>query len=308
MSEGDKEGGRKMRKSKNLDASMVPKKYPNIAKIFTKEWFESEFRKKKEEMHLLARDLLLIDYEEYESSRLHIAHLEDYLATMQEEIARDENKNHFYEGLGDKDFHKYRSTLAEIEIASLFKNMGFPVQLEPPIPDSGKNGSGDIKIIDAETEVFIEVRTIRDKNGEILDEWERVEISRMKFHRPIDFKSKIEDEIHGLSGLYPGIVVLYLDPSIINDRDIEKAFYGGTAWIVNGEVVHIEPGESAMDNTIISALLLYSPCFSDGCKIRKELYLNPKANISLPDSIITKIRDSGIEIKEEPIELERNYR
>jgi hypothetical protein len=44
-----------MRVSKNLDASTVAKKYPNIAKIFTKEWFESEFRKEKEEMHLLAR-------------------------------------------------------------------------------------------------------------------------------------------------------------------------------------------------------------------------------------------------------------
>jgi hypothetical protein len=37
-----------MRKSKNLDASVVPKTYPNIAKIFTKEWFESEFRKEKD--------------------------------------------------------------------------------------------------------------------------------------------------------------------------------------------------------------------------------------------------------------------
>jgi hypothetical protein len=44
-----------MRESKNFDASVVPTKYPNIAKIFTKEWFESEFRKEKEEMHLLAR-------------------------------------------------------------------------------------------------------------------------------------------------------------------------------------------------------------------------------------------------------------
>ncbi|MBE9592533.1 MAG: hypothetical protein IMF19_03555, partial [Proteobacteria bacterium] len=281
----------------------VPKKYPNIAKIFDKEWFESEFKKEKEEMHLLARQFT---YDEEDRISLHLIHLEDYLATMQEEIARDENKKHFYEGLRDKDFHKYRSTLAEIEIASLFKNMGFPVQLEPPIPDSGKNRSGDIKIIDAETEVFIEVRTIRDKNGEILDKGKWVEMSIMKFHRPIDFKSKIEDEIHGLSGLYPGIVVLYLDPSIINGRDIEKAFYDGTAWIVNGEVVHIEPGESAMDYTIISALLVYSHSFSDGSKIRKELHLNPKANISLPDSIITKFRDSGIEIKEEPIELERN--
>ncbi len=295
-----------MRESKKVDASDVPKNYPNIAKIFTKEWFESEFRKEKEEMHLLARDLLLIDYEEYESARLHIEHLEDYLATMQDEIARDENKNHFYKGLRNKDFHKYRSTLAEIEIASLFKNMGFQVQLEPPIPDSKRNG--DIKISDDETEVFIEVRTIRGKKGEIVNKGKLVEIRRMEFHRPIDLENKMVDEIHGLSGLYPGIVVRYLYPSIINDRDIEKAFYDGIAWIVNGEVVQVEPGESAMDNTIISALLLYSHYFSDECKIRKELYLNPKANISLPDSIITKIRDSGIEIKEEPIELERNYR
>ena len=119
-----------------------------------------------------------------------------------------------------------------------------------------------IKIIDAETEVFIEVRTIRDKNGEILDKGKRVTIRRMEFYEPIDFKSKIEDEIHGLSELYPGIVVLYLDPGIINGRDIEKAFYDGTAWIVNGEVVHIEPGESAMDHTIISALLVYSHSFT----------------------------------------------
>jgi hypothetical protein len=63
-----------------------------------------------------------------------------------------------------------------------------------------------------------------------------------------------------------------------------------------------------MDNTIISAILSYFHYFSDGCVIRKELYLNPKANIPLPNSSITKLRDSGIEIKEEPIELERNYR
>ena len=290
-----------MRESKKVDASDVPKNYPNIAKIFTKEWFESEFKKEKEDMHLLANQ-----FDHYGENSLHwIDHLEEYLETMKDEIER--NRKHFYDGLKNKG--QYTSTLAEIEIGSLFKNIGFQnVQLEPPIPDSGKNGYGDIKIIDAETEVFIEVRTIRGKNGEILDKWKWVENRRMESHRPIDFQSKIVAEIHGLSGLYPGIVALYLDLSIVNDRDIEKAIYDGIAWIVNGEVVHIEPGESAMDNTIISAILVYSHGFSDGRKIRKELHLNQKANISLPDSIITKIRDSGIEIKEEPIELERNYR
>jgi len=285
-----------MRAGKNLDASAVLKKYPNIARIFTKEWFESGFRKEKEEMHLLAKRFT---YDENNRISLHhISHLEDYLATMQDEIER--NRKHFYGCLRNKNL--YSSTSAEIEIGTLFKNMGFPVQLEPPISDSEKKG--DIKIFDSETEVFIEVRTIGGKKGEIMNKGKWVEIRKMESHKPIDFKNKIEPEIRQLSKSHPGIVVLYLDPAIVNDRDIEKAFYDGVAWIVNGEVVHIEPGEFTMVNTIISALLLYSPCFSDGCKIDKELHLNPKANISLPDTIITKFRDGGIEIKEEPIELE----
>ncbi len=94
-----------MRKSKNLDTSVVPKKYPNIAKIFTKEWFESEFKKEKEDMHLLARQFT---YDENDRSSLHlIDHLEDYLATMQDEIKR--NKKHFYDTLRHRD--QYKSTL-----------------------------------------------------------------------------------------------------------------------------------------------------------------------------------------------------
>ena len=80
-----------MRQSKNFDAYTVPKKYPNIAKIFDKEWFESEFKKEKEEMHLLAR---LFTYDKEDRISLHFSHLENYLATMQEEIAQDENKNY----------------------------------------------------------------------------------------------------------------------------------------------------------------------------------------------------------------------
>ena len=288
-----------MRESKNLDAFAVHKKYPNIAKIFSKEWFESEFRKEKEDMHLLANQ-----FDHYGENSLHwIDHLEEYLETMKDEIER--NRKHFYDGLRNKG--QYTSTLAEIEIGSIFKNIGFQnVQLEPPIPDSKKNG--DIKISDAETEVFIEVRTIRGKEGEILDKGKGVEIRKMESHRSIDFKTKIEVKVRQLSKNNPGIVVLYRDQSIINDRDIEKAFYDGIAWIVNGEIVQVEPGESAMDNTIISAILSYFHYFSDGCVIRKELYLNPKANIPLPNSIITKFRDRGIDIKEEPIILEWNYR
>jgi len=293
-----------MRKSKNLDASMVPKKYPNIAKIFTKEWFESEFRKEKEEMHSLARQFT---YDENDRSSLHlIGHLEDYLATMQDEIKR--NKKHFYDTLRHRD--QYKSTSAEIEIASLFKNMGFrPVELEPPIPDSGRKA--DIKICDAGTEIFIEVSTKKGPEINYIEDFgPGIKGGPFEFQSPKTYKDKIERKSNRqLSNFHPGIIVLYLDPLCIPERrNIRKALYDGIAGRTNGEVVCFEKGESAMDNTIISAILSYFHYFSDGCVIRKELYINPKANIPLPNSIITKFRDSGIDIKEEPIILERNYR
>ena len=287
-----------MRESKNLDASAVPKKYPNIAQIFTKEWFESEFSKEKEDMHLLARQFT---YDEEDRISLHlIDHLEEYLATMQDEIKR--NGKHFSERLRNKDF--YSSTSAEIEIASLFKNMGFrQVELEPPIPDSGK--TGDIKIRDDGAEIFIEVSTKKGPETNYKDKFGGVEVGEFKFQSSKIYKDKIDSESLQLSEFHPGIIVLY-PSSIPERRNIRKALYDGIAWMTKGVVVHLENGESAMDNTIISALLLYFHHFSDGCKIDKELYLNPKAKNPLPESIITKFRDNGIEIKKEPIELERN--
>ena len=290
----------KMSESKNLETSAIITKYPNIAQIFTEEWFESEFSREKEDMHLLARQFT---YDEEDRISLHlIDHLEEYLATMQDEIKR--KGKHFSDRLRKRDF--YRSTSAEIEIASLFKNMGFrQVELEPPIPDSGK--TGDIKIRDDETEIFIEVST---KEGPeinyIPDFGQEIKGGPFKFQSPKIYKDKIERKSLQLSEFHPGIIALYLDPSCIPERrNIRKALYDGTVWRTNGEVVCLEKGESAMDNTIISALLLYSHCFSDGCKIDKELYLNPKAKNPISESIITKFRDNGIKIKKEPIELER---
>ena len=293
-----------MRDSKNLDVSAVPNKYPNIAKIFTKEWFESEFMKEKEDMHLLARQFT---YDENDRSSLHlIDHLEEYLATMQDEIKR--NKKHFYDTLISRD--QYKSTSAEIEIASLFKNMGFrQVELEPPIPDSDSGGKADIKICDDETEIFIEVTTKKGpETNYIYDFGLGIKGGPFKFQSPKTYKDKIEHKSNRqLSNSHPGIIVLYLDPSCIPERrNIQKALYDGIVWMTNGEIVCLEKGESAMDNTIISAILLYSHCFSGGCKINKELYLNPKAKNPLPEPIITKFRDSGMEIKEEPTVLERN--
>jgi len=293
-----------MREHKNLDVSAVPNKYPNIAKIFTKEWFESEFMKEKEDMHSLARQFT---YDENNRHSLNlINHLEEYLATMQDEIKR--NKKHFYDTIRSRD--QYNSTSAEIEIASLFKNMGFrQVELEPPIPDSDSGGKADIKICDDETEIFIEVTTKKGpETNYIYDFGLGVKGGIFKFQRPKTYKDKIEHKSNRqLSNSNPGIIVLYLDPSCTPERrNIQKALYDGIVWMADGEIVCLEKGESAMDNTIISALLLYSHYFSGGCKIDKELYLNPKAKNPLPEPIITKFRDSGIEIKEEPIVLERN--
>jgi len=288
-----------MRESKNFDTSAVPNKYPNIAKIFTKKWFESEFRKEKEDMHSLARQFT---YDENDRHSLHlIGHLEEYLETMQDEIER--NRKHFHKGLQHK--KSYIGTLAEIEIGSLFKNMGFQVELEPKIP--GEIQKGDAIISNGATKIFIEISTKEGPEINYKDAFDGVKVGEFKFQRPKIYKDKIEYKSNRqLSIFHPGIIVLYLDPSCIPEcRNIEKALYDGIVWKGNGEIVCLEKGESAMDNTIISALLLYSRCFSSGCKI-KELYINPKAKNPLPEPIITKFRDGGIEIKEEPIVLEWN--
>ena len=288
-----------MREHKNLDVSAVHKKYPNIAKIFTREWF-AEFGKEEEDMHLLARQFT---YEEEDRISLHlIGHLEEYLETMQDEIKR--NIKHFHKGLQHK--KSYKSTLAEIEIGALFKNLGFQVELEPKIP--GEMQKGDAIISDGATKIFIEVSTKEGPEINYKDKFDGVEVGEFKFQSPKTYKDKIEHKSNRqLSNFNPGILVLYLDPSCIPERrNIQKALYDGIVWMTNGEIVCWENGESVMDNTIISAILCYFHYFSDRCEIIKELYLNPKAKNPLPESIIIKFRDSGIEIKEEPIMLERN--
>lgn len=292
-----------MRVSKNFDVSAVPNKYPNIAKIFTKKWFESEFRKEKEDMHSLARQFT---YDENDRSSLHlIDHLEEYLATMQDEIKR--NEKHFHKTLISR--AQYNSTSAEIEIASLFKNMGFhQVELEPPIPDSDFGGKADIKICDDEFETFVEVTTKKGpETNYTYDFGLGVKGGVFKFQSPKTYKDKIENKSNRqLSNSHPGIIVLYLDPSCIPERrNIQKALYDGIVWMTKGEIVCLEQGESAMDNIIISAILCYFHYFNGGCEIIKELYINPKAKNPLPESIITKFRDNDIEINEKPIMLSK---
>jgi hypothetical protein len=127
------------------------------------------------------------------------------------------------------------------------KNMGFrQVELEPPIPDSGRKA--DIKICDDGTEIFIEVST---KEGPeinyIYDFGPGIKGGPFEFQSPKTYKDKIERKSNRqLSNFHPGIIVLYLDPSCIPERrNIRKALYDGIAWRTNGEVVCLEKGESA---------------------------------------------------------------
>lgn len=287
-----------MSESRSFDISVIIGKYPNIAKIFSKEWFESEFNKKKENMHSLAKQFTFND--EVGVHHHIIDHLEEYLATMCDEIKR--HRNYLSDRLKNKDF--YESTSAEIEIASLFRKMGFQqVELEPSIPNSEKKG--DIKICEGDTEIYIEVST--KKGPEVDYKWDfgpGIQAGTFKFQSQQIYRDKIDNESLQLCEAHPGIIALYLDPSCIPERrNIGKAFYKWRAWKKGGKIVHLEEGESAMDNTIISAILSYFHYYSDGCQILKELYLNPKAKNPIPNTIISKFREGGIVIYE-PILLE----
>lgn len=285
-----------MSESQSFDILGIIRKYPNIAKIFSAEWFESEFNKKREDMHLLAKQFTFND----EVGVHHIEHLEEYLETMWDEVKR--NWKHFYEGL--KNSERYNQTSAEIEIASLFRKMGFQqVELEPSIPKS-KN-KGDIKIRDADKEIYIEVS--RKEGPEVDYKWDfglGIQAGTFKFQSQQTYRDKIYNESLQLSEDHPGIIAISLDSACIPGHlNIGKAFYAGRAWKTDGTIVLLEEGESAMDNTIISAVLCYSHWFSGRCEILKELYLNPKAKNPIPDTTLSKFREKSFKIYE-PTPLE----
>lgn len=147
-----------------IDYSVIIKNYPNISKVFTQDWFEKEITKNKNEMHLLVKQFTFTgqngsSLDNY--SLQYIDFLEELLKDMEVEINSQEDhfkrllgtnkKNNYIENKKD-----YTSTLAQIEIGSFFKKMGFKIEFETPIPGK-KDGKGDIKIDSDGVEVFIEV-------------------------------------------------------------------------------------------------------------------------------------------------------
>lgn len=283
-----------------INYSVINKNYPNIFKVFTQDWFDKEITKNKNEMHLLAKKFTFMgqDGSSLDSDSLQcIDYLEKILKDMKDEI---NSKRKHFKNLTDK--NHFLSTVAEIEIGFFLKNIGFEIEFEPSI----SGGKSDIKIVSDGLEVFIEVSTRRGHEYLNLEETGEIEkidgkrknfirIRTFKFQQPDIYRNKLSNESNQLSKSNPGIIALYLDPSSISERmNIIRGFGFDRVWGTNENIVHIEKGE-IINNSMISAVLLYISYFGDKPNF-KELYLNPKADNQLPDSLITKFRDFGTKI------------
>ena len=267
------------------DISIVIKNYPSISNVFTQEWFEKECKKDKKEMHLLAKQFTFKDKDvsSLDSHSLqYIGYLEILLKNMEDEI--NSKRKHFVKKLIDK--NNYLGALAEIEIGYLFKNMGFKPEFEPSIPGSDK--ISDLKIVSDDVEVFVEVSTRKGR--------EITKMGEFKFLLPRIFRGKFEKESNQLSKSNPGIIALYLEPSLIPEmNNIIRGFGFDRVWEKNGNIIHIEEGEHIIDNSMISAVLLYIRSFNNNkYNVFKKLCLNPKADNQLPNSITKKFDESEI--------------
>ncbi|MDP2788816.1 MAG: hypothetical protein Q8O46_02055 [bacterium] len=165
-------------------------------------------------------------------------------------------------------------------------------------------GGHDLKLNDEKNKVTLEIDDGRTDefiakigNGKLNVYENSTIIGKIKFQQPSIYREKLSTESNQLSKSNPGIIALYLDPSSIPERkNIIRGFGIDRVWGKNGNIVHIEEGEHIINNSMISAVLLYIRYFDNKLNIVKELCLNPKAYNQLPDSLITKFRDCGTEI------------
>lgn len=278
-----------------IQVSKFISKYPSIGYYFTQEWFELELTKKEEDMHLLAKRLLFYGDDD-EDFFIYYDHVERCLKELKDCI--DINKKHFKRLL-----HKegYESQLAELEIGLMLKDMNFNIVLEPQTQGGKKS---DIKIISANPEIFVEVSI---KKG-IITKWEDIEtycskneifmpihyenhqskIGIFKIRFPINFTEKITSKTIQLSKTNPSILALVIEPSSRNE--INNIIRGFGFSLVLGNGVHIELGEP-IDNSLISALLIY--CYEIGEKeVNYTVFCNnPLAKFPLPESVSDKFEN-----------------
>lgn len=247
--------------------------HKSIAKIFPKAWFESELQKSQEQMHLLAKQFTFDDHP-YDNAISHhlFGHLEDNLELLSEEIQK---KGRILREL--KKSEEYESINGQIEICSFFKKLGFDVELEPNIPRSKK--ISDIRISDGEFSAYIEVRTLFDREGNIIFQSTNSTISTICDHPLQILQDRIKQKSQQLSEHHPGIIALNLY-NISRTSHIEAAFYA-----------------IARECPIISGLFLYRHYFnSEGCRILMKYLGNPYANKQLPKSIERELEKNSVEI------------
>ncbi|MDD5472526.1 MAG: hypothetical protein PHU34_00080 [Candidatus Methanoperedens sp.] len=157
----------------------------------------------------------------------------------------------------------------------------------------------NLKIDDGRTDEFI----VKNENDKLKVYANTSKYRKIKFTQPFIYKDKILGKIKNkqLSESNPNIIALYLEPSSI--PEINNIFIGlgfDRVWKTKGDIFPIKEGE-IIDNSLVSAVLVYIRYFDNRYKILTELCLNPKADNQLPDSLIKKFRDSGTEIiKPEP--------
>lgn len=274
-----------------IPISKAVNKYPNIINFFPEDWLKSEIKKCSEDIHPLAKQLTFKDNNK--SSLVYLEYVERCLNNLKSEIKGHEN--HF-KGLIHKE--RYHGILAELEIGLMYKNMGFEFEFEPPV----QNGFSDIKITNAETEIFTEVSI---RKGPSFKEKEKIgnncTITKFEIRSPQKFKSKIIEESSQLSSIHPGIFALVIEPSSIPEiGSIMSGFGFGRLW---GRYIQLGLDPSKIVKDRVSGLLIYCNYTTinekNDCLYRKEdtfLCVNPQADIPLPTSIIQKFEIYGTEI------------
>jgi hypothetical protein len=245
----------------------------NIAKIFPEPRFESESEKPLDKRHLLAKQFFFDDTFDHKSISQHLfEHLEENLGFLQEEI---QNKKSLPRILRDP--KEYINLIGQIEIAVLFKKMGFDIELEPAVPGTIKKS--DIKIVRGEFTAYIEVRTLHDREGTLISKSEYVKISTIKNHSLPTIKEIITKKSQQLSEHHPGILVINLD-QISRSSHFEGGFY-----------------EISKECPIVSAMLIYRHYFNnEGCRVFIDYFANPYARKPVPETIIRLFETGGMRI------------
>jgi len=253
--------------------------HKNIEKIFSETWFESEIQKPDNEMHLLAKQFTFDnDFRDRTISYHLFDHLEENLHLLHDEIQR---KGVISKKL--RDALEYTNTTGQIEIAALFKKIGFTIELEPRLPESRKKS--DILLTLGDFQLYIEVRTLHNREGKLVIRSGGMEISTLDDHPKTTLKEKIKDKTRQLSEQCPGILAIDLW-DIPRTLHIEAAFY-----------------ELSRDCPIISGVLLYRHFYNcEGCHLFVDFFANPFARLPIPESVEKLFEKGGICISTWPVE------